>query len=71
MPGGDGTGPRGQGPGTGWGMGPCGGGGFGRGRGQPASPQPLNPEEELKILKEEKAYIDKRIQELENKSRKK
>ena len=71
MPGGDGTGPGGRGPGTGWGMGPCGGRGFSRkGRGQMASPQSLTPEEELKMLKEERIYVDKRIAELEKAAKK-
>jgi len=72
MPGGNGTGPGGRGPGTGWGMGPCGGRGFrGRRMGKAESPQTLTSKEELKLLKEERAYIEKRITEIEKTSSKK
>ena len=78
MPGFDGTGPWGMGPGTGWGLGPCGGGrawrrGFGRGwfgRGRGFGWRwwwmDYSPQDELEFLKNQKEYIEQRINELEN-----
>ena len=65
MPGFDRTGPMGYGPRTGRGLGPCGRGmafrrGFGRGFGRFAEPvnekEALN--EELKVIEEEKKFLD-------------
>jgi len=80
MPGFDGTGPWGMGPGTGWGLGPCGAGRawrrgvgfgrgwFGRGRGFGWRWWWMNysPQDELEFLKNQKEYIEQRINELEN-----
>ncbi len=77
MPGFDGTGPWGMGPGTGWGLGPCGAGRawrrgfgrgwFGRGRGFGWRWWWMNysPEDELEFLKNQKEFIEQRINELE------
>lgn len=74
MPGRDGTGPCGEGSGSGGGRGPCGGvrrrfrwgarrgGGFGFGFGPK-----LTKDEELAMLKEDQAEIEKRISALNKK----
>ena len=84
MPGFDGTGPWGMGPGTGWGLGPCGAGrGFRRGFGRGFGPGPgfgrgfgwrwwwmnYSPEDELEMLRQQKDFIEQRINELENEIR--
>jgi len=70
MPRFDGTGPLGTGPGTGWGLGPCGAGrawrrgwgrGFGRRRFGVYPYQPLNKEEEKKILEENLADLEEEL----------
>ena len=78
MPGFDGTGPWGMGPGTGWGVGPCGGGfafrrGFGRGwfgRGRGFGwrwmARNYSPQNELEMLKQQRDFLNERIQELES-----
>ncbi len=79
MPGFDGTGPWGMGPGTEWGLGPCGAGrgfrrgfgrgfgpGFGRGFGWRWWWMNYSPEDELEMLRQQKDFIEQRINELEN-----
>ncbi|MDD3012862.1 MAG: DUF5320 domain-containing protein [Candidatus Gastranaerophilales bacterium] len=71
MPGLDGTGPAGQGQRTGRGKGQCNGNWQGKGRGQQSvncrNLQGMPAQDELTIRKAQKASIEQRIKELEDK----